>query len=63
MINSVDKVTTVIDNTCNINCQYDWLAVSSNFFNISVYTPALIVGLVVFAAYRYAKKLRDRNKK
>lgn len=57
------SVANVVDNTCDLNCQYDWLAISSNFFNVSIYTPALVIGLIAFVVYRYAKKLRIKNSK
>ena len=54
-------VGTVVDNTCNTSCQYDWLSVSSNFFNVSVYTPALVIGLGAFFLYRFIKKARSKK--
>jgi hypothetical protein len=42
----------VIDPTeCGLACQFEWLEVSSNFFSVAVYTPALIVGVLAYPIY------------
>jgi hypothetical protein len=43
---------------CDFTCQFEWIEISSNFFGISVYTPALIVGLLGYGIYRVIKKRR-----
>lgn len=49
---------------CGFTCQFEWLEISSNFFSVSVYTPALVAGAVVYMAYRIIKKAKvARGKK
>lgn len=43
---------------CDFSCQFEWLEVSSNFFSVSVYTPALVAGAVVYVTYRIIKKAK-----
>lgn len=43
---------------CDFSCQFEWLEISSNFFSISVYTPALVAGAAVFLTYRIIKKAK-----
>ena len=37
-------------------CQFEWIDLSSNFFDISVYTPAALVVLVGVLIYRVFKR-------
>ena len=37
-------------------CQFEWIDLSSNFFDISVYTPAALVVLVGVLNYRAVKR-------
>lgn len=46
----------VSEANCNFGCQFEWLEVSSNVFNISVYTPAFIACLVGYGIYRFVKR-------
>jgi len=48
----------VMPDACDFSCQFEWLEISSNFFSVSVYTPALVAGAVVFVAYRIIKKAK-----
>ena len=47
---------TQLDPECGFQCQFEWIEVSSNFFSISVYTPALIAVLLGYIGYRLYKK-------
>lgn len=55
----METTQIVAEANCDFKCQFEWIEVSSNFFNISVYTPALIAGLVAYALYRIVKKYRE----
>jgi hypothetical protein len=47
---------------CSVSCRLEWLGVSSNFFNVEIYTPALVIGLVVWVAFRtWRKSKRKKN--
>ena len=46
---------------CSFGCQFEWLEVSSNVFNISVYTPAFIACLVGYGIYRFVKRNKAKN--
>lgn len=50
------------DLDCDLACQFEWIEVSSNFFSVAVYTPALIVGLISYFIYKGIKK-SQKNKK
>jgi len=39
-----------------LRCQFEWIDLSSNFFDISVYTPAALVVLVGVLIYRAFKR-------
>lgn len=55
---------TVSPDVCGFNCKFEWIEISSNFFNISVYTPALVAGAVIYVMYRVIKKTKAaRDKK
>jgi hypothetical protein len=47
---------TQLDPECGFQCQFEWIEVSSNFFSISVYTPALLAVLLGYIGYRLYKK-------
>lgn len=47
------------DAVCDIKCQFEWIEISSNFFNIAVYTPALLLAIVGYIGYRIFKKVRN----
>ena len=49
----------VSDANCDFQCQFEWIEVSSNFFNVSVYTPALLAGILGYVVYRIIKKYRS----
>lgn len=55
-----DTTVTAVDAACDFSCQFEWIEVSSNFFNISFYTPTLIAGLVGYFVYRMIKKARNK---
>lgn len=63
------KVDEVIDTllepeVCDFSCQFEWLEISSNFFSVSVYTPAVVAGAVLYVVYRIIKKVKAvRGKK
>jgi uncharacterized membrane protein len=44
---------------CDLACQFEWIEVSSNFFSVAVYTPALIIGIGAWLIYKVIKKRRD----
>lgn len=48
-----------LDSECGFQCQFEWIEVSSNFFSVSVYSPALLVGLSIYLGYRLYKKWRS----
>jgi len=52
--------TTTAEASCDFSCQFEWIEVSSNFFNISFYTPSLIAGIIGYAIYRTVKKARNK---
>jgi hypothetical protein len=49
----------VAEANCDFKCQFEWIEVSSNFFNVSVYTPALLAGIAGYVVYRVIKKIKD----
>jgi uncharacterized membrane protein len=51
-----DTTQVVLPDNCGFSCQFEWIEVASNFFSISVYTPALVVGLIGYFVYRVIKK-------
>ena len=56
---------TQIDPACDFYCRFEWIGVSSNFFNVEVYTPAIIVVLVAIVIRRQyvkAKKAKALKK-
>lgn len=55
-----DNFVGISEADCDLACQFEWIEVSSNFFGVSVYTPALIVGLIAYAVYRIVKKQRGK---
>jgi hypothetical protein len=54
----MDTTQVISDANCSFTCQFEWIEVSSNFFGVSVYTPALIVALLGYGIYRVIKKKR-----
>lgn len=63
----MDNDPTVVNNQmvvpiedCGVSCQFEWLEVSSNFFAVSVYTPALILGFVAYGVWLIVKKKRGK---
>jgi hypothetical protein len=55
----MEEITTT-DAACGFTCQFEWIEVSSNFFNISFYTPTLIAGLVGYFIYRVIKRAKGK---
>jgi ABC-type nickel/cobalt efflux system permease component RcnA len=45
---------------CDLACQFEWIEVSSNFFSVAVYTPALIIGIGAWLIYKGIKKHRNK---
>jgi len=45
---------------CNLACQLEWLEVSSNFFTVAVYTPALVIGVGAWLIYKAIKKHKNK---
>ena len=41
---------------CDIACMFEWIELSSNFFDISVYTPAALAVLFGVLIYRVVKR-------
>jgi hypothetical protein len=56
-----DTTQVVLPDNCGFSCQFEWIEVASNFFNVSVYTPALIAGLAGYLMYRVIKKNKKRS--
>jgi hypothetical protein len=47
-------------------CRFEWIDLSSNFFDISVYTPAAVVvilGVLVYKAFKKRRESRFNGKK
>jgi hypothetical protein len=55
----MEPTPIVADANCDFKCQFEWIEVSSNFFNVAVYTPALVVGVLGYVIYRVVKRYRD----
>lgn len=55
----METTQIVNDANCDFACQFEWIEISSNFFSVSVYTPALVAGIIGYAIYRIVKKYRD----
>lgn len=54
---------TMIDpENCDLACQFEWIEISSNFFSVAVYTPALIIGLGAYLIYKGFKKAKTKKK-
>jgi uncharacterized membrane protein len=47
---------------CGLACQFEWLEISSNFFSVAVYTPALIVGVLAYFLYKAIKTKKAKRK-
>lgn len=45
---------------CDLACQFEWIEVSSNFFSVAVYTPALIIGFGAWLIYKGIKKRKEK---
>ena len=45
---------------CGLACQFEWIEVSSNFFSVAVYTPALFVGVLSYFIYKAIKKKKRK---
>jgi|APGre2960657423_1045063.scaffolds.fasta_scaffold719218_1 hypothetical protein len=56
-----DTTQVILPDNCGFSCQFEWIEVASNFFNVSVYTPALIAGLAGYLVYRFVKKSKKRS--
>jgi hypothetical protein len=56
-----DTTQVILPDNCGFSCQFEWIEVASNFFNVSVYTPALIAGLAGYLMYRFIKKSKKRS--
>ena len=52
----MDTTQVIAPDNCGFSCQFEWIEVASNFFSISVYTPALVAGLIGYFVYRVIKK-------
>ena len=50
----MEETKTLLD--CDISCRFEWLELSSNFFDISVYTPAALAVLFGVLIYRAIKR-------
>lgn len=57
----MDTTQVMTTENCDFACQFEWIEVSSNFFSVAVYTPALIVSLIGYFVYRAVKKSK-KNK-
>lgn len=42
-----------------LKCRFEWIDLSSNFFDISVYTPAAVVVILGVLIYKAFKKRRE----
>ena len=57
----MDTTQVMTPENCDFACQFEWIEVSSNFFSVAVYTPALVVSLIGYFVYRAVKKSK-KNK-
>jgi hypothetical protein len=47
----------ILDSTnCGFTCRFEWIDLSSNFFDISVYSPAALAVLFGVLIYRAIKR-------
>lgn len=53
-------VISALPNPCGFTCQFEYLEISSSFFSVSVYTPALIVTLVGILVYRKVRRFKSK---
>ena len=53
---------TINPENCDLACQFEWIEISSNFFSVSVYTPALIIGLGAYLIYKGYKKAKTKKR-
>ena len=58
----MDTTQVVTQESCDFACQFEWIEVSSNFFSVSVYTPALIASLIGYGIYRLIQKSKKKAK-
>lgn len=56
----MDTTQVITPDNCGFSCQFEWIEVSSNFFSVSVYTPAFVVGLIGYFVYRVIQKNKKR---
>jgi hypothetical protein len=54
----MDTTQVMVTENCDFACQFEWIEVSSNFFSVAVYTPALLVSLAGYAIYRAVKRAK-----
>jgi hypothetical protein len=59
----MDTTQVVTPDNCGFSCQFEWIEVSSNFFSVSVYAPALIAGLIGYGFYRLIQKNKKKKAK
>jgi hypothetical protein len=52
-----------VDRACGAFCQFEWLEFSSNFFSLSVYTPAVLAGAAIFYLVKVIKKRKEKEDK
>jgi len=45
---------------CDLACQFEWIEISSNFFSVAVYTPALIIGIGAWLIYKAIKRYKNK---
>lgn len=57
----MDTTQVMTPESCGFSCQFEWIEISSNFFSVAVYTPALIASLIGYFVYRAVKK-NKKNK-
>ena len=50
----MEETEIMID--CDFACRFEWIELSSNFFDISVYTPAALAVLFGVLIYRAIKR-------
>jgi len=50
----MEETEIMID--CDFACRFEWIDLSSNFFDISVYTPAALAVLFGVLIYRAIKR-------
>lgn len=53
----MEEAEALVD--CGFTCRFEWIELSSNFFDISVYAPAALAVLFGVLIYRVVKRKQE----